>query len=553
MNVPIVYCVDDIQKELVINSINSLVINSQFDLNVYVFVPSESLKEEFSNRIRYNERLKLKIKLIGRTQLDGYMPSFESEHSYLFSYMNAARFLIPTILPFKWIIYIDSDTIIQGDILDITAKIDNNRYLYAKPDLEISNYVNEIFLNDLQIEPDYVSFNAGVYLMDLDYWRYNKLGKHVKCLIRLNNENNGKLFKFFTQPILNILYHGKYGSLCDSWNVKDLGWNNHLNADDLNEANILHFNGPNKPSLPGNQYEKYWSIYSNRKSYGSRINENGINPSGDILFTTYFTSKPNPQRGILSSASDPSSIVKQVEPNSEDLTKVLFDSVSKLNLKLVVFHDGLSEQFINEFSSENIEFLASTIKNYSTNDERFFVYKEYLDANDKIERVFFIDCFDVKCVTDPFKIFEEYGDRLYVGRDCCYSIENSPYLMEKLANMNDLICSRETKESFQNFLRMPLFNAGIVGGSRQKVMFLLDFMCNLFACADRDDNNNMIILNYAIFKLYMRHTNFPLSQNPDVIPMVDPYSKNDNVYSGFPLNSLFKSYEDRDDVYFIHK
>ena len=550
---PVVYSVDVNQKELFLNSIRSLIVNSKYKYTIYILVGGEDLLDELKQRLVFIDVHELHYIKINQSQMEGFMPTYNSEHEYLFSYMNAARFLIPTLLHYKWIIYIDVDTIIQSDITKAFEKIENQKYLYAKPDLEIGSYINHEFLTDLNIDPGYISFNAGVYIMDLDHWRLNRLGNMAKYLIKLNNQNDGKLYKFFTQPILNILYHGKYGPLCDSWNVKDLGWNNHLNAANLNEANILHFNGPNKPYLPGNKYEKYWNIYSNQKSYCSRIIENGINTSGDILFTTYFTSKPNPQRGLLSSSIEASSIVKEVDPDSEDLTKVLFDSVSKLNLKLVVFHDGLSQQFIDEFSSANIEFITTTIKNYSTNDERFFVYKEYLDANEKIERVFFIDCFDVKCVTDPFKIFEEYGDRLYVGRDSCYSIANSPYLMEKLKNLNELISSREAKDSFQNFLRMPLFNAGIVGGSRQRIMFLLDFMCNLFSCVDQDTNNNMVILNYAIFKLYMQYTNFPLSQNPDVIPMRDPYSKNENVFSGFPLNSLFKGYEDRDDVYFIHK
>ena len=70
--------------------------------------------------------------------------------------------------------------------------------------------------------------------------------------------------------------------------------------------------------------------------------------------------------------------------------------------------------------------------------------------------------------------------------------------------------------------------------------------------ASSKENVNMAVVNYAL-KLFLRDYKYIAPKDPDVDPLNDLRSCNDEIFSGYPLNSSFKKYEDRDDVYFIHK
>ena len=85
----------------------------------------------------------------------------------------------------------------------------------------------------------------------------------------------------------------------------------------------------------------------------------------------------------------------EYKKNDDKLTSVLYNSVKKHNQTLVVFHDGLDNDYIKRNATHNILFIEVELGPYSTNDERFFVYNEFIQQV-VFERIFFIDCFDVE-------------------------------------------------------------------------------------------------------------------------------------------------------------
>ena len=217
-----------------------------------------------------------------------------------------------------------------------------------------------------------------------------------------------------------------------------------------------------------------------------------------------------------------------------------------------MFHDGLSNNYINKNQTNNIIFCRVELGPYSTNDERFFVYNEFIQQIN-YERIFFIDCFDVEIRKPPFDIFDIYGDRIYVGRDCANSIRNTPYVFEKLQEIFPVTSDLDHQDDLQNFLNMPLYNAGIIGGLKKSVNILINFICNILDAASSKENVNMAVVNYALYRLFLRDYKYIAPKDPDVDPLNDLRSCNGEIFSGYPLNSSFKKYEDRDDVYFIHK
>jgi len=272
----------------------------------------------------------------------------------------------------------------------------------------------------------------------------------------------------------------------------------------------------------------------------------------ELLLTSYFTSKPNPQLGLLSNRLDPNSVVSETLPNSTSLTKPLFKSITDLNLNLIVFHDELSEEYILQNHNQNIRFIKVRLGNYSTNDERFFIYYEFIKQVN-VKSIFMIDCYDVVCVKPPFAILSENSQKLFISRDCCYSIANSDYLINKLSLIIKNIFIDSPPGYFDNFMQMPLFNAGIIGGNTENILLFLKKVCDVMSDVDNNLNNNMCVINYVIYTKYMSQYYFGNHKLIDYDPVNDQYGKTQYVYSGYPLNSHFKQYENRKDIYFKHK
>ena len=552
--IPIVFCTDINQAQLCSTAINSIVINSTSYLDIYILIDSDFTKNKVLANVHVENHVDIKFILVEEKELlEYYCTTVTEECDYLNSSMNIARFLIPKFIKSSWALYLDTDIVVNTDINNLLKLVDYNNIIYGLPTLALSQYINKDLLDQLRIEHNYIGFNTGVVLYNLDYWRTQKLDMYIKTLINLHRKE--PQFKFLTQPILNLIYYKKYTPIDSKWNFKDLGWSKEINIDSIRQSYILHFNGQIKPNDTKNKYHKFWKRWHlvNKFNY-KRINENNIKCKTytDLLVTTYFCSKKNPQAGILSIARDPNSIVPDYNENDDKLTYLLFNSVKKHNQTLVVFHDGLDNDYIKRNSTHNILFIEVKLGPYSTNDERFFVYNEFINQVE-FERIFFIDCFDVEIRKQPFGIFDIYGDRIYVGRDCANSIRNTPYVFEKLQKILPVTFDLDHQDDLQNFSNMPLYNAGIIGGVKKSVNILINFICNILEAASSKENVNMAVVNYALYKLYLRDYKYIAPKDPDVDPLNDLRSCNGEIFSGYPLNSSFKKFEDRDDVYFIHK
>ena len=125
--------------------------------------------------------------------------------------------------------------------------------------------------------------------------------------------------------------------------------------------------------------------------------------------------------------------------------------------------------------------------------------------------------------------------------------------MDKLQHVLSATFELDHHQDFENFINMPLYNAGIIGGAKRSVNILLNFICNILEAANSNKNVNMAVVNYAIYRLFLRDYKYIAPKAPDVNPLNDLRSCNDEIFSGYPINSSFKKYEDRNDVYFIHK
>lgn len=250
-----------------------------------------------------------------------------------------------------------------------------------------------------------------------------------------------------------------------------------------------------------------------------------------VILTSYFSRKKHPQAGdghVIGCQED-----GHVKRSDFSYIEKWYNSITKLNINARIFYDELSEEFLNEYSTDKIKFIKTDVEStrYSNNDWRFFCYKKYLD-NNKHDVVFMTDCSDVVVVKDPSNLISECKDyNFFAGRD---TIKWGNY---DFAGLSYAETHRKSQwlepEFFIKNLNLPLINMGVVGGEYDKVVLFL----RLFKQA-REGSPLKLNINMATGNFVLRHL----------------LEKEYNICVGAPVTSDYKSYQnDRTDVYFIHK
>lgn len=231
----------------------------------------------------------------------------------------------------------------------------------------------------------------------------------------------------------------------------------------------------------------------------------------EIILTTYFTGKKDPQRK------------KQWGLDDYSIFKKWAESIKSHKINGIIFHDNLSNNFIYKHENDNIKFKRCD-KNYiwSTNDFRFFVYRDYVNTNTDLQKIFMTDISDVVIKQNPFSNIK--SDKIYAGYDNMGMI--------RWSKIKGFGLVPEYSSFWKTLENKKVINAGVVGGYREIVLSFLNKMKEQFEKINRPkENNNMAVFNYVMHK----------------------YFKNDLIV-GSPVTSNFKRYENsRKDVWFIHK
>lgn len=284
----------------------------------------------------------------------------------------------------------------------------------------------------------------------------------------------------------------------------------------------------------------------------------------NIICTTYFTSKQDPQRKIQVDEND----IKYIEP--------WYYSMIKNNLAGIVFYDNLSLNFINKYQTEKIKFVKCTLGNYSLNDERFIIYYMFF-LRHKTKNILLTDGSDVTINKDPFSFIETKSKTtLFVGRDRCNKIYHSKWDVNGAERLSNAIQQKLPN----NYYNMAAYNAGIIGGNYFTTMYFLRQITKYFLKANNNLNNNMAAMHFVIYyyffpncrrnlkaKLYnimdierkqklmaifnKIRLRFLIYQHINYVR--DSVAVSEFIYSGYPLNSMYYKYEKESKAYITHK
>ncbi len=255
----IVLSMDENNLDGLFATLNSIIINTKhirdIKFNILAYDNGDMIKSlmtTFGSDINYElKEFKFYTKEI--TFLKKTMCVVHS-NNYIMNIMNFARFYLPFIFPdIEYALYLDTDTIIQTDIINIMNNIDLPKKLN---ELIIASPLNRK-LSTMNFDPIFkmdcnnLGFNTGVLLINFNYWRKNNVTKQCEDIMIMHKNAHDAipsktLFTLGTQPILNIIFYQKCLNLNKKWNFTGLG-SKIYDLEKLNRQYILHWTGICKP------------------------------------------------------------------------------------------------------------------------------------------------------------------------------------------------------------------------------------------------------------------------------------------------------------------
>lgn len=232
----------------------------------------------------------------------------------------------------------------------------------------------------------------------------------------------------------------------------------------------------------------------------------------NIVLTSYFTSKKDPQRDRY----------RQIE--NFRLMQDWWESLHEQDMEGIIFHDELSESFQEKYGSDQVAYEKVELGPRSTNDERFFVYQDWLNRHKNVDNILLTDLFDVEFHGNPFCLFSS-DHKLYCGGEEGDTFE-SRWMQEKLETLR-----KHRPNLFFDYPYLNLLNPGLLGGERSVVLNVIEEMCKEMATLPEDFNSNFVIFNIVAREMF----------------------DDDEIMYNRPLNSAWKQYESSGEFYVRHK
>lgn len=228
-------------------------------INIYVLDGGIS-KENIIKLTILEEKYSFEIKFIQVNSLI-FNEFYTSRHITKAAYY---RIIIPNLFPnLKKVLYLDCDTIVIGNVLELYKININNYYFAAVEDL----YMGQARHNDLNIPLAAKYFNSGVMLINLERWRNNNLSQLI-----LNFIKNSKIkLEFHDQDAINANTFNKWLNLPLKFNYMSTLFNkNDLNNKKQNIL-IIHYTGL-KPwnYFSHNYFNTYYFYYLSKTPWKNK-------------------------------------------------------------------------------------------------------------------------------------------------------------------------------------------------------------------------------------------------------------------------------------------
>jgi len=291
----VVFASDENQVEGVQASVASVVsaTASPEELTIHIIVQGQSLstfKARFGIRPDCHATVSVTGVLIKVHAVDGQLiekavakvsSNLRKERGAIDTPENFARFYMHLILERAVVIYLDADTIVQADLAELRKQL-----LASGKTIGFVSRENEVKMDKFLRKPKGCSaqlgaswktlmslqaYNVGVFAVNLQRWKDQRVVERVEELVRQHNRCGGKLWVGGSQPPLLLAFLNlKQGEDKDyivfppEWNYGDLGWRTTMSASKLKSKKVLHWNGNKKPWNPDGLYTELWQPHFQR-------------------------------------------------------------------------------------------------------------------------------------------------------------------------------------------------------------------------------------------------------------------------------------------------
>lgn len=214
--------------------LTSVLINNS---NVSVYVLTEKLTEDNLDIIKNEIESKGGVfhLIVVDSSIISKLPMPDLNELSHISSATYYRLLISYLLPttIDRIIYLDCDIIVRKSLEELWETKIEDYALGAVYQLD-KNTIEEIKRLGYPLEYGY--FNAGVLLINMDYWRKNKVSDRLLDYL-IDNYN---IIKYHDQDALNSVLHKECLIIPSKWNMQSMFFFNDINCiHDVNEGKII--------------------------------------------------------------------------------------------------------------------------------------------------------------------------------------------------------------------------------------------------------------------------------------------------------------------------
>lgn len=184
------------------------------------------------------------------------------------SMLNHLRFYLPEVYPkLDKIVFLDDDIVVQQDLtrlwsIDLNGNVNGAVDTCGESFHRFDKYLN--FSNPLisgNFDPNACGWAYGMNIFDLQQWKMRDMTGVYHKWQALNDQRD--LWKLGTLPPGLITFYNLTYSLDKSWHVLGLGYDPNIEAEDIEAAAVVHYNGNMKPwlELAMSKYKPYWTSY----------------------------------------------------------------------------------------------------------------------------------------------------------------------------------------------------------------------------------------------------------------------------------------------------
>ena len=270
------------------------------------------------------------------------------------------RFKLPELLPkLEKILYLDCDVIVRTSLKELFAVSFKDKAVAMVEDVESKREAARLGLKKY--------CNAGVMLINLDYWRKNDISR----LLFDYAKTNKKKILWQDQDVINAVLDEKIKYINNKWNYQYFLYDE-VDSKKLSECCILHLAGRFKPWLMPFEhflYDYYYS-YLLLTPFSEKIIEYKQKSSGKFLKNDVGGSQTN--------------ILLQV--NNEDVQKLYneitknYDYVNKISLETASKLESINKEVVKTIESINAETDVKVSKVYEEITKNYEYTNELVDG-----------------------------------------------------------------------------------------------------------------------------------------------------------------------------